>query len=170
MVELPRQDGKRRYFIKSLHTKDYYMALERAKKMTKNLDLTAKTPKDLIAMARQLMGKIIYEDTVYTITTDDGKTLTTTGKRISAKTDLKVIQDLYDVIIQMTSIKDMTDTERQKIISIVTEVVNARFDAQFTELKNFLQNLQINSGSGSGTPPEKHTIRELRDAWIQHEN
>ena len=24
MVELPRQDGKRRYFIKSLHTKNYY--------------------------------------------------------------------------------------------------------------------------------------------------
>ena len=24
MVELPRQDGKRRYFIKSLLTKDYY--------------------------------------------------------------------------------------------------------------------------------------------------
>ncbi len=26
MVELPRQNGKRRYFIKSLHTKNYYEA------------------------------------------------------------------------------------------------------------------------------------------------
>lgn len=37
MVELPRQDGKRRYFIKSLHTKNYYEALEKAKNMKKAL-------------------------------------------------------------------------------------------------------------------------------------
>ena len=37
MVELPRQDGKRRYVIKSLHTKDYYEALERSKNMKKAL-------------------------------------------------------------------------------------------------------------------------------------
>lgn len=33
MVELPRKNGKRRYFIKSLHTKDYYEALEKARNM-----------------------------------------------------------------------------------------------------------------------------------------
>ena len=43
MVELPRQDGKRRYFIKSLHTKDYYEALERSKNMKK---MSIKLPAD----------------------------------------------------------------------------------------------------------------------------
>ena len=52
MVELPRKNGKRRYFIKSLHTKNYYEALEKARNMAKNLDLTAKTPTELIATAR----------------------------------------------------------------------------------------------------------------------
>lgn len=52
MVELPRQNGKRRYFIKSLHTKNYYEALEKAQKITKNLDLTVKTPKELISTAQ----------------------------------------------------------------------------------------------------------------------
>ena len=41
MVELPRQDGKRRYFIKSLHTKNYYEALEKAKNMKKAVELLA---------------------------------------------------------------------------------------------------------------------------------
>ena len=170
MVELPRQDGKRRYFIKSLHTKDYYEALEKARNMAKNLDLTAKTPTELIATARHLMDKIIYEDSVHSITTDDGRVLTTTVKRISAKTDLQVIQDLYDVIARMTTITDMTDDEKQEMLAMITQVVNTRFDEVFTELKNYLQNLQINTGSGAGTPPKIHTIRELRDAWIQHEN
>lgn len=170
MVELPRQDGKRRYFIKSLHTKDYYEALEKARNMAKNLDLTAKTPTELIATARHLMDKIIYEDSVHSITTDDGRVLTTTVKRISAKTDLQVIQDLYDVIARMTTITDMTDDEKQEMLAMITQVVNTRFDEGFTELKNYLQNLQINTGSGAGTPPKIHTIRELRDAWIQHEN
>lgn len=170
MVELPRKNGKRRYFIKSLHTKNYYEALEKARNMAKNLDLTAKTPTELIATARHLMDKIIYEDSVHNIITDDGRVLTTTVKRISAKTDLQVIQDLYDVIARMTTITDMTDDEKQEMLAMITQVVNTRFDEGFAELKDYLQNLQINRGSGSGTPPEKHTIRELRDAWIQHEN
>ena len=170
MVELPRKNGKRRYFIKSLHTKNYYEALEKARNMAKNLDLTAKTPTELIATARHLMDKIIYEDSVHSITTDDGRILTTTVKRISAKTDLQVIQDLYDVIARMTTITDMTDDEKQEMLAMITQVVNTRFDEGFAELKVYLQNLQINTGSGAGTPPKIHTIRELRDAWIQHEN
>lgn len=170
MVESPRKNGKRRYFIKSLHTKNYYEALEKARNMAKNLDLTAKTPTELIATARHLMDKIIYEDSVHNITTDDGRVLTTTVKRISAKTDLQVIQDLYDVIARMTTITDMTDDEKQEMLAMITQVVNTRFDEGFAELKNYLQNLQINTGSGAGTPPKIHTIRELRDAWIQHEN
>ena len=42
MVELPRQDDKRRYFIKSLHTKNYYEALEKAKKHYGRFDNAAK--------------------------------------------------------------------------------------------------------------------------------
>lgn len=41
MVELPHQDGKRRCFIKSLHTKNYYEALEKAKDMKKAVELHA---------------------------------------------------------------------------------------------------------------------------------
>lgn len=170
MVELPRQNGKRRYFIKSLHTKNYYEALEKARNMAKHIDLTSKTPKELIAAARYLMGRIIYEDSVITVTTDDGRALTTTMKRISSKTDLKVVQDLYDVIIRMTAIKNMTDDEKREITEIITEVINTKFDAQFSELKTLLQNLQINPGAGDGTPPQIHTVKELVNAWIIHEN
>ena len=36
MIELPRNNGKRRYFIKSLHTTNYYVAQEKIKNMTEN--------------------------------------------------------------------------------------------------------------------------------------
>lgn len=170
MVELPRQNGKRRYFIKSLHTKNYYDALEKAKQMKKDLDLKKKSAKELLSEAKQLMGKIVFEDCVYDIPTDSGRVVSTTIKRISAKTDINVIKALFDIISRLTTIKALTETETEQLRELITDIVNARFDAQFTELKDFLQNLQINFGSGSGTPPQKHTIKELRDAWIQHEN
>ena len=51
MVELPRQDGKRRYFIKSLHTKDYYEALERSKNMKKAVELHTNDTRKLLKRA-----------------------------------------------------------------------------------------------------------------------
>ena len=170
MVELPRQDGKRRYFIKSLHTKDYYEALEKAKNMKKDLDLKKKSVKELLSEAKRLMNKIDFEDCIYNIPTDDGRVITTKTKRISAKTDINVIKSLFDIISQLTTIKGLSETELGQIKDLITQVVTARFDTGFAELKDYLQNLQPNFGSGAGTPPEKHTIRELRDAWIQHEN
>ena len=170
MVELPRQDGKRRYFIKSLHTKDYYEALEKAKNMKKDLDLKKKSVKELLSEAKRLMNKIDFEDCIYNIPTDDGRVITTKTKRISAKTDINVIKSLFDIISQLTTIKGLSETELGQIKDLITQVVTARFDTGFAELKDYLQNLQLNFGSGAGTPPEKHTIRELRDAWIQHEN
>ena len=49
MIELPRNNGKRRYLIKSLHTTNYYVAQERIKSMTENnprenIDTKACTP------------------------------------------------------------------------------------------------------------------------------
>ena len=38
MIELPRENGKRRYYIKSLHTDNYYEAREKVKDMANNVD------------------------------------------------------------------------------------------------------------------------------------
>lgn len=53
MVELPRQDGKRRYFIKSLHTKNYYEALEKAKNMKKAVELHTMDTMQIIFLCDQ---------------------------------------------------------------------------------------------------------------------
>ena len=56
MIELPRIDGKRRYYIKSLHTDNYYEAREKVKDMEKNVDKTQinKTFARLRLLLRQL--------------------------------------------------------------------------------------------------------------------
>ena len=119
MVELPRQDGKRRYFIKSLHTKDYYEALEKAKNMKKDLDLKKKSVKELLSEAKRLMNKIDFEDCIYNIPTDDGRVITTKTKRISTKTDINVIKSLFDIISQLTTIKGLSETELGQIKDLI---------------------------------------------------
>lgn len=167
MVEKPRLNGKRRYFIKSLHTTNYYEALEKAKQMKKELDLNQKSAKELLSEAHYLMDQIVYEDCFYNVETGDGRVISTKTKRISAKTDLNVIQNLFNVITCLTSIKNMTDAEKTEMVEIITKIVNAKFDAGFTELKDLLLNLQVNSGSGNGNPPQTESIGDILSSWIK---
>ena len=70
MVELPRQDGKRRYFIKSLHTKNYYEALENMKKA---VELHTMDTKKLLKRAKELMGRVIFDTVDVNVDNGDGQ-------------------------------------------------------------------------------------------------
>ena len=54
MVELPRENGKRRYLCKSLHTTNYYEAQEKAKIMAESI-----SRKDYEAKAYVVAAKIM---------------------------------------------------------------------------------------------------------------
>ena len=73
MVELPRQDDKRRYFIKSLHTKNYYEALEKAKNMKKAVELHTMDTKRLLKRAKELMGRVIFDTVDVNVDNGDGQ-------------------------------------------------------------------------------------------------
>lgn len=162
MVELPRQDGKRRYFIKSLHTKNYYEALEKAKNMKKAVELHTMDTKKLLKRAKELMGRVIFDTVDVNVDNGDGRIITTKQKRISVKTDIKVITELYDIVAQVYTITDRTlDDDDLKLIA---EIVNMRVDAENEKLMEMLQS-KLNGVSNNTPPVANETIGDILTKW-----
>lgn len=173
MVELPRQDGKRRYFIKSLHTKDYYEALERLKLMKDDSYSKTIEAKTLIFAAESISKTMAFDE--YDEEVDcGGQVMMRKVKRISTQNDPIKIKALLEIYSKLQNLKSsISDPDTISRIQNLEKMMGQILTNQEVILQNQQKILQmdcINVGSGSGTPPEKHTIRELRDAWIQHEN
>ena len=173
MVELPRQNGKRRYFIKSLHTKNYYEALEKMKQMKDNSYSKNFEAKTLILAAESISKNMVFDE--YDKEIDcGGQMMMCKVKRISIQNDPIKIKALLGIYSRLQKLKlSITDPDTIDQIQHLEEMMGQILTNQEVIMQNQQKILQmdyINSGSGSGTPPEKHTIRELRDAWIQHEN
>lgn len=62
MVELPSQNGKRRYVCKSLHTTKYYEAQQRLKIMVNSINSNTIQTKTLIYTAQSLINKIVFDE------------------------------------------------------------------------------------------------------------
>jgi len=62
MVEIPRKNGKRRYFCKSLHTTNYYEVQERAKIMVKSLNSSNIEVKTYIHVAQSIINKLKFDE------------------------------------------------------------------------------------------------------------
>ena len=162
MVEKPRIDGKRRYFIKSLHTRNYYEALEKAKGMKKLMELEQMDTKKLLNRARELMGRVFFDTVDVNVENGDGMVITVQQKRISAKTDIKVIEELYDIIAKIYTHTNRTlDDDDLKFIS---EIVNMRVAAENEQLIEKLveKYRKLNLGT---PPPPSETIENILKAW-----
>ena len=173
MVELPRQDGKRRYFIKSLHTKDYYEALERLKLMKDDSYSKTIEAKTLIFAAESISKTMAFDE--YDEEVDcGGQVMMRKVKRISTQNDPIKIKALLEIYSKLQNLKSsISDPDTISRIQNLEKMMGQILTNQEVILQNQQKILQmdcINVGSGSGTPPKIHTIRELRDAWIQHEN
>ena len=62
MVELPRDNGKRRYYVKSLHTTNYYEAQEKMKQMPEIVNGENYDAKVAVLSARAIMGRIVFDE------------------------------------------------------------------------------------------------------------
>ena len=173
MVELPRKNGKRRYFIKSLHTKNYYEALERLKLMKDDSYSKTIEAKTLIFAAESISKTMAFDE--YDEEVDcGGQVMMRKVKHISTQNDPIKIKALLEIYSKLQNLKSsISDPDTISRIQNLEKMMGQILTNQEVILQNQQKILQmdcINVGSGSGTPPEKHTIRELRDAWIQHEN
>ena len=163
MVELPRQDGKRRYFIKSLHTKDYYEALERSKNMKKAVELHTNDTRKLLKRAKELMNRVVFDTVDVNVDNGDGRNITVQQKRISAKTDIRVIDELYDIVVKIYTITDRTlDDDDLKLIA---DIVNMRVGAENEKLMEMLQT-KLNSISTNNPPAADETIDDVLTKWV----
>lgn len=110
MIELPRENGKRRYYIKSLHTDNYYEAREKVKDMANNVDKTQinKT----FARLRLLLRQLTFEQNSRPI---DLKTMCSSN---SATTkvygDINVVNELLKIHDTLNEIKAAMLTPEQK--------------------------------------------------------
>lgn len=161
MVELPRQDGKRRYFIKSLHTKNYYEALEKTKNMKKAVELYTMDTKKLLKRAKELMKRVIFDTVDVNIDNGNGQIITTQQKRISAKTDIKVVEELWDIVSSVYTNRTLDDDD----LKLIAEIVNMRVDAENEKLVEMLQS-KLNSISTNNPPPTANeTIGDILTKW-----
>ena len=164
MVELPRQDGKRRYFIKSLHTKNYYEALEKAKNMKKAVELHTMDTKKLLKRAKELMDRVVFDTVDVNIDNGDGRIITTQQKRISAKTDIKVVEELWDIVsnlYQPHTNRTLDDDD----LKLIAEIVNMRVDAGNEKLMEMLQS-KLNYTPTDNPPSANETIGDILTKWL----
>lgn len=165
MVELPRQDGKRRYFIKSLHTKDYYDALENAKNMKKTMELYTMDTKKLLNRARELMNRVVFDTVDVNVDNGDGRIITTKQKRVSAKTDIKVVEELWDIISKLYQ-PHTNRTLDDDDLKLIAEIVNMRVNAENEKLMEMLQTKLNNISTNTPNPPAAdETIDDVLTKW-----
>lgn len=162
MKELPRQNGKRRYFIKSLHTKNYYEALEKVKIM-KNYSVENYVDIESLILATEQLAQTMAFDEYEEEIDCGGQTMVRKQRYISPQNDPKKIHALIETYLKIK--------ERKPYIS--NKVILQRMCRLENMMEKVLLELHQQNKTqthGGGKPTEKHTVEEIVDAWIIREN
>ena len=105
MVELPKENGKRRYFCKSLHTTNYYEAQEKAKIMSESVDRNDYEAKAYVLAAKLIMNKMIFDK----YTESDGTEII----RISPKTDPDVLKAAIEIVSKELDLSTLPKADKE---------------------------------------------------------
>ena len=105
MVELPKENGKRRYFCKSLHTTNYYEAQEKAKIMSESVDRNDYEAKAYVLAAKLIMNKMIFDR----YTESDGTEII----RISSKTDPDVLKAAIEIVSKELDLSTLPKVDQE---------------------------------------------------------
>lgn len=154
MVELPRKNGKRRYYYKSLRTNNYYEAREKAKLMNEvNIDV-------LVSRIEHLLSQVNF---VYAFK-DNGQVLET--PTISANTDPGILQALLDIRTEVELL-------RKTVQNLDKQYLNT-----FDKYDNILKAIQIqggisgiiNTSGNAATVSNGYTISEILESMLKKAN
>ena len=163
MFELPKQNNKRRYFCKSLHTKNYYEATERAKLMVKTFNSNNLEIKTYIYTAQILLNKMIFEDYDEEIESG-GQVLLQKKKRISPQTDPEILNQFFTVIHKLKNIefKNFSPEDLAQLQQLLQQEREITLENVESLLKPFKEALL-----NKGTPNSDHTIEEIMEAMLK---
>ena len=160
-MELPRQNGKRRFFCKSLHTYNYYEAREKAKIMVEkitNLDVDK-----IINKFNTLWEQVVFEtDTV------GGNMYGFAKQRVSQRTDPMVLKLLFEMKDEINLIKDQVRDIGQKIViqqyesnlSSIEKTYNEQYQKLYADIKD------IKNNTAQPQPTQNYTIREVLESML----
>lgn len=157
MVELPRKNGKRRYFYKSLRTNNYYEAREKAKLMNEiNVE-------KLVNRIEHLLSQVNF---VYAFK-DNGQVLET--PTISANTDPGILQALLDMRAEIELLRKIILT----VFNVDERTLHAidKYDIilKAIQIQGGISGI-INTSGNAATVSNGYTISEILESMLKKAN
>ncbi len=146
MVELPRENGKRRYLCKSLHTTNYYEAQEKAKIMAESISRKDYEAKAYVVAAKIIMRKMVFDK----YTNPDG----TEVIRISPKTDPTVLKGALEIVSKELDLSSLPKADQE-------------FMKTFAK---YVGDYLISIGAvpkPKSNPNSNHTIKEIMESMLK---
>ena len=165
MFELPKQNNKRRYFCKSLHTKNYYEATERAKIMVKTFNSNNIEIKTYIYTAQVLLNKMVFDEYDEEIESN-GQVLLQKKKRISPQTDPEVLNQFFTIIHKLKNIefKNLSSEDLAQIQQLLQQEREITLGNVESLLKSFKLSMTKN------IPNSDHTIEQIMESMFKTAN
>ena len=154
MIELPRENGKRRYYIKSLHTDNYYEAREKVKDMANNVD-KAEINKTF-ARLRFLLRQLKFEQHSHSISFNFACSSKFTDVKVSG--DINVVNEILKIKEMLKEIKaGMLTPEQKQSLTLLNQIapkLEVLAESTFTPVASVKAN-------------ETYTIGDIIDSMFQ---
>ena len=160
-MELPRQDGKRRFFCKSLHTYNYYEAREKAKIMAENVEHF-----DTIQFMNDF--NTLWHQVIFDYSGTGSNFTGFAMRRISPRTDTMVLKQLKILSEKMDLVQQNQLTRADKVMLdqlkyFIPQINRLLERAERMEQK--LDNIQ-----NQPEPSKNYTVREVLESMIKKAN
>lgn len=158
-MEIPRQNGKRRFICKSLHTYNYYEAREKAKIMVEKI-----TNLDVDKIISKF--KTLWEQVVFDFDTVGGGMYGFAKRRISPRTDPMVLKLLSEMKDEIKLVKDQIHDMGQKITL-------QQYEYHLPEMTEILKSVSdrisvLETRQNTHPKPTKdYTIREVLESMLK---
>ena len=154
MMELPRENGKRRYYIKSLHTDNYYEAREKVKDMEKNVD--KKQINQTFVKLRLLLRQLTFEQNSRPIDLKAMCSSNSTATKVYG--DINVVNELLKIHETLNEIKaGMLTPEQKQNLDILNKIAPKLEILMDNNLKT-VASVKLN---------EKYTIGDIVDSMFK---
>lgn len=154
MIELPRENGKRRYYIKSLHTDNYYEAREKVKDMSKNVDRTKIN--QTFSRLRFLLRQLVFEQNSQQISFNVACSSNLTNIKVSG--DINIVNELFEIKEALKEIKAGILTQEQKQNLDILNKIAPKLEILMDNNLNTVANVKLN---------EKYTIGNIVDSMFR---
>ena len=154
MIELPRENGKRRYYIKSLHTDNYFEAREKVKDMSKNTDKIHLN--NTFSRLRFLLRQLTFEQNSQSI--GFNVACSSNLKDIKVFGDINIVNEILQIHETLKEIKAAMLTPEQKQNLNLLNQIAPKLEILVDNALNPITSIKTN---------EKYTIGDVIDRMLK---